>query len=383
VNRLVLFLALVAVVIACNRNAESSDASGPDSWNPDNEAWEDSIKYNLALRLQSNIKKSVTADVETTEVKASPDQDSADDPAIFTVGMSTYIAGSNKTCGIHFYDISGAELAYFDYGLINNVDARTIITDQKDTLTIVGGSNRTDNTLIFIVAAKNSELMLKDSVVYSLETDLAEVYGFCLYYDYEDNKLFAFANSKEGRIGQWLLEFSGSTITGEKVRDMLVLSQPEGMVADDRTGKLYLGEERKGIHVFDAGQTGSGISRIIPGSDSTNTSISYDIEGLAVYPEEEDEGYLIASSQGNFSYAVFDLKKEIYLFSFKISDGSFDGVEETDGLELYPGYVNDKFPEGIFVVQDGFNYDHKLKKAQNFKLIDWRKIATLIEDFHN
>jgi 3-phytase len=50
------------------------------------------------------------------------------------------------------------------------------------------------------------------------------------------------------------------------------------------------------------------------------------------------------------------------------------GVEETDGLDIstvaLPG-----FPQGMLVVQDGFNYDGRKKKSQNYKYISWSEIA--------
>lgn len=64
---------------------------------------------------------------------------------------------------------------------------------------------------------------------------------------------------------------------------------------------------------------------------------------------------------------------------FKI-DGEINLVEETDGLEIsnvsLPG-----FPKGILVVQDGFNYDGKKKKSQNYKIISWDEVEKLISVF--
>ena len=86
------------------------------------------------------------------------------------------------------------------------------------------------------------------------------------------------------------------------------------------------------------------------------------------------------SSQGNFSYAVFDRAGDnAFLGSFKIVDGSgMDGVEETDGLEVIAGNFGPDFPEGMLVVQDGFNYDDQTLRPQNFKLIDWREVISAL-----
>ena len=102
---------------------------------------------------------------------------------------------------------------------------------------------------------------------------------------------------------------------------------------------------------------------------------------MAIYATDSVNGYLIASSQGNFSYAIFERQGENkYLGSFRINDGAVDAVEETDGLDIttvaLPG-----FPKGMLVVQDGFNYDGKKKKSQNYKYISWDEVGKLISGF--
>ncbi len=378
-DKTLLLLFLVLYVTACNRGNPSGTNGVPDRENLMNEAREDSVRYRYALKLQSGIGNGIEANDETEPVRAQIDQDSADDPAIFDIGGEIYIAGSNKTGGIHLYDIDGNEIRYFDCGLINNVDVRRIVNNEGDTITILGGSNRTDNSISLIKMGENN-IFSPDSAVVNIPTNLDEIYGFCMYRNNETGKTYAFVNSKGGKIQQWLIGFSESGIlTAEKERVLSVASQPEGMVADDRTGRLYIGEERRGIHVFNARPEGSSMSHIIPESDSTNMNISYDIEGLSIYPVDDTRGYLVASSQGNFSYAVFDLETEKYLGSFKITDGIVDGVEETDGLDIWSGFISEEYPAGILVVQDGFNYDGTEKRPQNFKIIDWRKIQQLLD----
>ena len=89
---------------------------------------------------------------------------------------------------------------------------------------------------------------------------------------------------------------------------------------------------------------------------------------------------LLASSQGNFSYAVFARSGDNeYLGSFKIVESDqIDGAEETDGIEVSPTAFGEKFPSGILVVQDGFNYEGDSLKPQNFKIVDWREIEAIV-----
>jgi len=87
----------------------------------------------------------------------------------------------------------------------------------------------------------------------------------------------------------------------------------------------------------------------------------------------------VASSQGNYSFAVFQRQGDNkYLGSFRIVDGEIDGAEETDGIEItstpLPGY-----PKGILVVHDGYNRDGRKLKSQNFKLVDWKEVEKVIQ----
>jgi 3-phytase len=50
-------------------------------------------------------------------------------------------------------------------------------------------------------------------------------------------------------------------------------------------------------------------------------------------------------------------------------------VEETDGIDVTNQYLGEQFPNGMFVVQDGFNFENDTLQPQNFKYIDWREIA--------
>ena len=50
-------------------------------------------------------------------------------------------------------------------------------------------------------------------------------------------------------------------------------------------------------------------------------------------------------------------------------------MQDTDGIAVAGAALTD-YPEGILVVQDGFNTNSNGSSAnQNFKLIDWRDVA--------
>jgi 3-phytase len=163
------------------------------------------------------------------------------------------------------------------------------------------------------------------------------------------------------------------------MRTFTLSSQPEGMVASDKNATLYFGIEEEGIFKIPADPDKETVFYKLAESDSTNSNIVYDIEGLSLFNYNNSE-YLIASSQGNYSYALFKIgKSESYITSFIIGNSDVDGVEETDGLDITTMPLNSQFPEGILVVQDGFNYRNDTLLTQNFKYMSVRKIKELLD----
>lgn len=319
----------------------------------------------------------VFAAFETEPVSANPDDDAADDPAFWYNAeqpMLSLIIGSDKKLGIDLYNLQGKRLMTYEVGRINNVDIRQNVLGGID---LVGGTHRTKVSMDFWTVNK-SDMTLQAAG--SIATDLQDVYGFCLYEDPNTKECFAFVNSKTGAIDQWKLEYESGTIVGTKVRTLQLAGQVEGMVADDAHRTLYVGLEDGGVFRFKAGATDPVEAQFIAGSDSSNTEIVYDIEGLTIYATGSASGYLIASSQGNNTYAVFDREgMNEYIGSFGIVDSLVDAVQETDGIHATNFALGDAFPNGIFICQDGFNFDDDKHLAQNFKVVDWRLIAARIE----
>ena len=80
--------------------------------------------------------------------------------------------------------------------------------------------------------------------------------------------------------------------------------------------------------------------------------------------------YLVVSSQGDDSYAVYDTGTGAYMDSFRVGGHpQIDDTSGTDGIAVtstpLPG-----FPDGLLVVQDGDNPGGN----QNFKLVSWSEV---------
>jgi 3-phytase len=338
-------IALVILVVSCQPRSEKRSQGDPETDSLETirkkEAREDSLELALALSLQQKFTNRVVADLETPAVESLEGEDAADDPAIWynenDPGKSL-VLGTNKTAGLYVYDLEGNVLQYRRVGRINNVDLRDGFPYRGKEVVLVAASNRSINAIsIFIIDKETGEL--SDSLV-NIQSGVDEVYGICCYRSPKRDEFDVFVNGKGGMIEQWNIRGTDG-IEAKMLRTFSVNSQPEGLVTNDRNATLYLGVEEEGIYKIDAEPNDfKGLTKI-EGSDATNPSIAYDVEGLALFTYKGEE-YLMASIQGNFSYAIFRTGKEDkYLTSFIITDGEVDGVEETDGFDIIFSQMNE------------------------------------------
>jgi 3-phytase len=320
----------------------------------------------------------VTALIETPPVSGQAGNDGADDAAIWVHPLNTeesLIIATHKDTGLYTYDLRGKELFFLPCGKVNNVDIRQNFQLGKIPIDLVAASNRSDSSLILLRIFPNGQL--KEITARKIRSEITdEVYGCCLYESPTSGIVYAFINGKNGQVEQYeLFATTDDLVDARLVRQWSLPSQVEGMVADDESGWLFIGEEDCCIRRYPAEPDQEPLEFVISGSRMANPNISFDIEGLAIYTETSQTGYLIASSQGNNSYAVFDRKSpHDYLFSFRIGEGRIDGAEETDGIEVNSARFGSNFPKGLLVVQDGYNTSGLDTLPQNFKLISWQDI---------
>jgi 3-phytase len=235
-------------------------------------------------------------------------------------------------------------------------------------------SNRSDNSIDWYLIEQDTLLFLHKTPSEALE----EVYGFCLYRSPKDGHFYAFVNDKTGLVEQYRISETAEGLQTQRVRKLKAPSQVEGMVVDRDSALLYVGVEEAGILCFGAEPDASTKGRLIEGSTADNPALAYDIEGLTLYHGPQGSGYLLASSQGNHSYAVFQRQApNQYLGSFHIGTKA-EATKDTDGIDVVEKALGDAFPQGVFVCQDGFNYEQNQHIPQNFKLVPWEAIRERI-----
>ena len=103
---------------------------------------------------------------------------------------------------------------------------------------------------------------------------------------------------------------------------------------------------------------------------------------MAIAQTGDDSGYLFVSAQGAHEYVVYDrMPPFAHVTTFAVwggGDSCIDGVEETDGLDVTASPLGDAFPDGLLVVQDGYNGDPVDK--QNFKFVSLGDVFSWIEE---
>ena len=319
----------------------------------------------------------VRATVETVPVETGGD--AADDPAIWihpTDPAQSVVIGTQKKSGLYVYDLQGKVLQFLPDGRMNNVDLRDGFRLGGRDVTLVTASNRTTKG-ISIYALDPATRKLTDVADGLQDTGLKDPYGLCMYRSAKTKKTYVFVNQTDGRMRQWeLVATSAGKVRAKLVRDLPFETQVEGCVADDETGMLYTGEEDVGIWREGAEPRG-GPARASLVKVADNPALKDDIEGIGLYAMADRKGYLVASSQGNDSYALFCRGGDnAYVGSFRIGAdvaAGIDGVSETDGLDVSSRAAGPAFPNGLLVAQDGRNVSPP--ENQNFKLVPWERVA--------
>lgn len=320
---------------------------------------------------------SVQPTVETEEVATRGD--AADDPAIFVhptnPALSAVIA-TDKKRGLMVYDLYGRLLYDYPLGEINNIDLRSGFLWEGRRITVLAGSNRSTNSLSLWEIDHKTRQILKLGTV-DFRSELTEVYGCTMYHDPVEDTFYVFLSGKKGAVEQWLIQEQAGQLDARVVRTFELGGACEGMVVDDELGLLYVAEEDKGIWKYSAKPNAEAEASRVD-LIRKNEALQDDIEGLALFLLPKGRGYLIASSQGSNTYAVYDRRKRNhYLGSFRISKGGIDETSETDGIDVTSSSLYPLFPNGLFIAQDGDNESvGGEKENQNFKLVPWELIAT-------
>ena len=362
--------------------------------------------------------------------------DAADDPAIWInkeFPALSIIFATDKRSGIYAYDLRGKKITFSPAGNINNVDLRTLKLDyttdngvEKKDYTFLFGSNRSLNTIdlwIFFDEGINKSMRNRANLRYSnfsinekpdfrIKSE-SNIYGICAGV-HPKYGLIAFVTEDQGsNVEVYYLAANGLELLATLDNG----GESEGCVFDDENLTLFISEENlRGnlkAHKFDEDFNLIGEPVFI---DSREGNIVGDPEGVTVYKTDKNKGFIILSSQGDSKFNIYNRQQPYeFIKSFKISSTKdIDGVSDTDGIDAVSVNLNcdydferstddnsksrieekeennefwlnalaednikdkcDDYPNGILVVQDGYNYLGDKKENQNFKLISFKEI---------
>ncbi|WP_434588502.1 phytase [Streptomyces sp. A5-4] len=260
--------------------------------------------------------------------------------------------------------------------------------------------------------------------------DQRTAYGLATWTDRRTGRSYALVSRRE-RTGIALLELTataGGKVGYRKVRTLDLpsafrlpngatwspcaepgeLPQVEGMVVDPDNGMLYAGQEDVGIWRLRADLTSApqlvdkvreyGVPGVYdeeteecaPGADPGfgGSRISSDVEGLTLLTESDGDGYLLSSSQGDDTFALYDRElkdNNEYEGGFRVTAASkaLDGSEECDGTAVLNAPLGSRYPRGLLVVQDGHNTSADGdggRESTDFKFVDLGRVMDRIDD---
>lgn len=300
---------------------------------------------------------------------ASQTGDAMDDPAIWVNPAdrdASRVLGTHKKLGLYVYDLQGNELQFLADGRLNNVDVRVGGLAAGLGADLAVASKREDNSVLLYGIDAQAEV----HKLAAFNTDLSDIYGICMGLWQGQHQVFV--NDKDGRVQQYQLQRDNGHWQMPLVRELKLASQPEGCAFDDTSGRLFVGEESRGIWTLSLQDAVPGFALVA----EVGNELKRDVEGMAIASYTDQPSLLVVSSQGNDSYLVYQAEPPFsYLGRFRIglsAQAGVDGSSETDGLDVTSIPLGADFPGGLLVVQDGRNL--MPSQGQNFKFVSWQSV---------
>jgi myo-inositol-hexaphosphate 3-phosphohydrolase len=310
---------------------------------------------------------------ETTPV--SSDGDAADDVALWvdpSDPSASLVIGTDKRGGLETYDLSGRRVQRLPRpaGSANNVDVRPGFSLGGRTVALVGTGGRA----MSFFRLDSVDRQLHEVGAHVFPRQWAEV-GFCLYRSAVTGRFYAFLAEPDGDVTQYELFDQGGLVDARAVRGWPLGGRAEGCVADDETGRLFVSEAKSGIWRYDAEPDGSPLARTQVDKVGGGHLVA-DVEGLAIVTQPGRRGFLVASSKGDSTFAVYRRGRDnAWLGQREVVDGdAADGCSDTDGIEAVAANLGPDFPAGIFICQDGRNTAPGSAGHQNFKYVRLEQI---------
>jgi 3-phytase len=298
--------------------------------------------------------------------ETSPTAGDPDDTALWqhpSDPSKSLIIATNKSEGLQLYELDGTLRQEAYDGGTNNVDLRMAVDGA-----LIATSNRSLDTIDLYTIDPSTRMLVRLS---ETPTDIGEPYGLCMYRSPHDGRIYVLINDRLGALAQYEAALEPQAVpTLTRRRTLQFEGGLEGCVADDELARLYIGQEELGVWRVDAEPKADDNRTLL--HDVDDPYLTADIEGMAIYYAAHGQGYLLVSSQGSNTYAVFERGGEnAYLTSFRVGVGDLDAAVETDGIEITNLPLGPLWPDGLFIAHD----DHNEGFSRNFKLVGWGDVV--------
>src|SRR5581483_11332281 len=341
------------------------------------------------------------AAAETDPVAGSAD--AAVDPALWIdpadPSRSLILGADEAADNLDVYDLTGHLLQRLPdrNQTINNVDARPGFSLGGKTVGIVatGGGD-----IAFYAVDPDTHTVSEVTSDAAVQPRYG-AQGMCLYTSPQSGKTYAFSTASNGMVEQFeLVPGADGKVGAVSVRGPWGINPAPGYVVpdgeveacavDDETGTLYVAEQAVGIWAYGAEPTDSTdpTDRTLVATTSTYDGgpMVPDVEGIAVVPQPGGGGWIVASSQGDDSYAVFERRApHAYVRTVHVTPaGTLDGCTRTNGIDAVATNLGGAFIHGVFVCQDNLNTvgSGTTKANQDFKLVPLEEVVPLAAPEH-
>jgi len=310
------------------------------------------------------------ARAETTPVATAGD--AAADAAVWADAAdpsASLVIGTDKRGGaVESYDLKGARVQRIPRpaGAVNGVDVRGGFSLAGQTVTLVATGGRAMS--FFRLDPPTRRLV--DVGARTVATKGVDG-AFCLYRSGVTGRFYAFLADPGGDVTQYELFDEGGLVDVRAVRRWPLGDAAGGCVADDDTGRLFVSGKRTGIYRYNAEPDASPLARTTVDRVGGDGHLTGEVAGLALVTQPGRRGFLLASSRGDGTFAVYRRGRDNgWLGQRQVVAGpTADACSDTTGIEAVAANLGPDFPAGIFVCRDGDNTPPGSAGNQDFKYV--------------
>ena len=310
----------------------------------------------------------VTATGETAPVESGGD--AAGDVAVWVNNddpSASLVLGTDKQGALESYDLDGRRVQRLvrPAGTVSTVDVRSGFSLGGKTVALVGTGGRA----MSFFRLDSPGRQLREVTAREFPTPGPEA-GLCLYRSPVSGRFYAFLTEPRGDVTQYELADRGGYVDARRVRSFPLGRPAKSCVTDDESRRLFVSEADSGIWRYDAEPDSSPVDRRQVDKVG-GEHLASGVAGLAVVVQPGRQGYLLASSPGDNSFAIYQRSHDHgWVGQRQVVDGpEADDCSGTTGVEAVATGLGSKFPSGLFVCQDGRNTLPGSAGRQNFKYV--------------